>query len=563
MLSVSMDAVAVEGEPAVAVLDVRAGNGITAAQAAKARTALAEGFARFRVRVIEDHPAVLGAHGPGADAATQAGIAEARKLARDGKKLFDDLDPAGAEGKFRAAANLFEQNVGGLSSLSDLVGTYLYLARVFFSTERELLARDIFHRIVQLQPDLVLNRAEYPPGMIAVFDDVKKTTLSSPLGTMNIDSVPAPARVFLDARDRGATPVELVNIPAGIHVVTVRRPGYASWSRPVDVTSFRVDKLKAELVLDRFSNLDPLFANGGLEQKDPLGLTVGDWVDAVAAAAGVDVAFVGRLSKGGQLEVRAYKRDGKTFAAVRTLSFDSARDAEAVAATLLQAAVADGWLPAITARRNVSSGGGALDENARLLFRAAIVPTTALSGGGKNFPSGPGAGLRVGADYRIGPRLLLTAETGFDGVVQSNVVLKGTGGNVVASSGAKVQAVYTSIPLDVGARWYFGVSTLAPFATGGLGVRWDSLTYRESLPFDKVRGSSGLGFDAFLGGGVDYALSTRSGLFLEGRLHGGTVGVGDARLTTRSNPPVPSRTIPVDAGFYTGMRVYLGYLQVF
>ena len=147
--------------------------------------------------------------------------------------------------------------------------------------------------------------------------------------------------------------------------------------------------------------------------------------------------------------------------------------------------------------------------------------------------------------------------------MQSTVVLKGTGGNVVASSGAKVQAVYTSIPLDVGARWYFGVSTLAPFATGGLGVRWDSLTYRESLPFDKVRGSSGLGFDAFLGGGVDYALSTRSGLFLEGRLHGGTVGVGDARLTTSSSPPVPSRKIPVDPGFYTGMRVYLGYLQVF
>ena len=111
---------------------------------------------------------------------------------------------------------------------------------------------------MQLQPDLVLNRAEYPPGMIAVFDDVKKATLSSPLGTMNIDSVPSPARVFLDARDRGATPVELVNIPAGIHVVTVRRPGYASWSRPVDVTSFRVDKLQAELVLDRFSNLDQI-----------------------------------------------------------------------------------------------------------------------------------------------------------------------------------------------------------------------------------------------------------------------------------------------------------------
>lgn len=547
-----------DGEPAIALLDVRSAPGTQPVTGAKVRVALAEALGKYRVRYVRDHPAVANAYGAGVEATTAAGLAQARQRAREGKKLFDELDAKAAEVKFRQAADLFEANVGGLSTPGDLIGTYLFLAQVFFATEREVLARDIFKRVVQLQPDLVLDKAKFPTNMIATFEDVKKTLLASPLGSLKVESSPSPAVVYLDGRERGKTPLDLVNIPAGVHTLSVRRPGYAPLVRPVDVVSFRVDRIDAQLQLERHPMLDIALTPKGPETKDALGTTVTDYVAAVAKAARLDIVFVGRVTKS-QLEVRAYRASSGTWSDVQ--SFDLGRSLEPVAGALLQRAASDGWIPAIAARRSVEAGGGALDETATFLVRAALTPGARLAGTSTNFPDTPGVGLRIAADYRLGSRLLLSAETGFDGVIENGVMLVDSSGS--AAGGGNIQQVWTSIPLDLGARYYFGVSTFAPYACGGLGLRYDSLAFRESLPFDSVKGSSGIGFDGFLGGGVDWALSPRSGLFFEGRLHAGTVGVGDAKLHTSADPPAPDRTVPVDAGLYTGLRVYLGYLQVF
>ena len=46
-------------------------------------------------------------------------------------------------------------------------------------------------------------------------------------------------------------------------------------------------------------------------------------------------------------------------------------------------------------------------------------------------------------------------------------------------------------------------------------------------------------------------------------MHAGTVGVSDVRVHTTANPPVPDRTLHVEPGLYTGVRLYVGYLKVF
>ena len=374
--------------------------------------------------------------------------------------------------------------------------------------------------------------------------------------------------MFLDGRDRGATPVDLVNLVAGVHTLTVRRPGFAPWVRPVDVTTFRVDKLNADLVLDRHPSLDLAFVPKGTEQKDSLGLTLDDYLDAVGAAAGLDVILVGRAGKSGNgtiVELRAYRPSTHTWLPPRKTTFSGAPPAslDKVAGEILVDAARASWIPAVNARRNVSAGGGALDETARFDFRAALVPGTRLAGRGRNFPNAPAVGLRFTVDYRLGPRLLITGETGFDYLAQSNAVLTDSAGSVVAPGSVHVQSVYTSIPLDIGARYYFGVGTLAPFAVGGAGLRYDSLAFRESLKFDSIRGSSGIGLDVFAGGGFDYALGLKSGFFAEARINAGSVGVGNAVLHTSSTPPTPDRHLPVKPGFYTGARLYIGYLRVF
>ena len=560
---------AAEEEPKVALIDVRAAQGATPAQGAQVRAALAASLAKYRIELIADHAAVRAAYGPGAEAAMAPNVEKARLRAKEGKKLFDDLDPAGAEARFRQAADLFEANAGGLSSPSDLINTYLYLARVFFSTERETLARDIFKRVVQIQPELTLDKAVYPPGMVTVFEDVKKSLLSSPLGAFSVSSIPSPSRVYLDGRDRGASPIDLVNIPAGVHTLTLRRPGYAPWVRPIDVTTFRVDKISAELALDRHPALDLIFTPKGGEQKDAsLGTTVLDYLDGVAEAAALDVLLVGRAYKKDRalvVEVLPFRRKERQLGEMQSLVLTSAptRETDEFAARILASLAKEEWIPAIAARRSVEAGGGAIDETATFGLRVSLVPSTRVGGGGKNFPNAPGAGFRVGADYRLSGRLLLAVETGFDALAENNILLEDSSGEVAVSRNQNVQAVYTSIPLDVGARYYFGVSTLAPYASGTLGLRWDQLAFREGLPFDKIQGSSGIGFAASAGGGADYALGTRSALFAEGRLQVGTIGASDASIDITTTSKNPDRRLPVDAGTWIGLRVYLGYVHVF
>lgn len=558
-----------EGEPKVGLIDIRATQGATASQAEKVRAALSSSLAKYRIDLVDDHPAVKAASGAGADAAMAPGVEKARQRAKEGKKLFEDLDPQGAEAKFRQAADLFEANAGGLSTPTDLISTYLSLARVFFATEREVLARDIFKRVVQIQPDLVLDKAVYPPGMVSTFEDVKKTLLASPLGALGVASDPTPARVFLDGRDRGTTPLDLVNIPAGVHTLTVRRPGYAPWVRPVDVTTFRVDKLVAEMVIDRHPHLEQAFVPKGAEQKDPLGATLLDYFDDIAETAKLDVLLVGRAWKKDRslvVEVMPYRRKNRELGAIQSLVLNaapSAKDTDDLAGRLLSQLAAAEWIPPLAARRSVEAGGGARDETRPFAMRVSISPAARVAGKGKNFPDAPSYGFRVGGEYRLAPRVLLSVETGYDYVQQAHVVLKDSAGNVAVSGGQDVQAIYTSIPLDVGARYYFGVSTLAPYATGTLGVRWDTLAFRDPLPFDEIKGSSGLGFAASAGAGVDYALGTRSALYAEMRLQAGTIGAESASIDITTTPEKPDRRLPVDAGLYVGARLFAGYVLVF
>lgn len=576
-LALPASALADDAAPAVGLLDVRPAEPSNAKDAARTREALESGLAQFRVRVPGDHPAVAAAHAAGKDVTLAAGIEKARARAKEGKALFEKQDPIAAEKKFREAADLFEANAAGLTTPDDLVGAYLFLSRIFFATQREVLIRDVFKRVVQLDPDLILDRAVYPGSMIRVYDEVKGQILASPLGTMRIEASPNPARVFLDGKDRGVTPLDLRNIPPGVHSLTVRRTGYAPYFRPAEVTSFRTDRVVAELVPDRHPSLELVIVPKGTEIKDSLGLTVTDYLAGVAQAAALDVVIVGRLLKlpkdappppdgnvgsgSHELQVRLWSSKAKAYSDVKSFRITPGRPMDAIAEALLLEAAANGWVPPLAARRNVQAGGGALDPTAPLGVRVAFTPAYRLAGESEHFPRAPSAGFRVGFDYRLASRLVLSLETGFDGLVQDGMELEDEDGQELDAGTGSVSAVYTSIPLMAGARYYLGVSTWAPYASGGAGITYDSLAWRESLRYDSLSSPSGIGFGGFAGLGVERALAARSALTFEARASFDKPTVGDAKLETKNISG--SRTVPVDGGTGTGLRLSVGYLKIF
>ena len=66
-------------------------------------------------------------------------------------------------------------------------------------------------------------------------------------GSLSVESRPTGARVFLDGRLSGTTPLVLSKLTAGSHDVRVERTGYRRWSSRIQITSGRRSRLTASL----------------------------------------------------------------------------------------------------------------------------------------------------------------------------------------------------------------------------------------------------------------------------------------------------------------------------
>lgn len=561
----SGQAAGAERSPSIGVLDVRAPDPLLTPDAPAAREALARGLSQFRVRVVEDAAAVRAAHSAGTGVEIARGLGAAHAVATEARMLFEQQDPASAEAKFREAVKLFEANAAGLDRPDDLVDAYLYLARIFFATQREPLVRDVFRRVVQLVPERALDHRVYPSGFLKIYADVKFQVLANPQGSLEVVSVPAPAKVFLDGRERGVTPLTLVNIPPGVHALAVKRTGFAPFFRPVDVTSFRVDTIRAELVTDRHPDLELAMVPKGEEVVDSLGLSLSDYLDSVASAAGLDVVVVGDLVKKGsetKIRARAYRPLDRSWRPVESIAF-TGRPPERLdhlAEKVLLSAVRAGWIPPLSARRTPAAGGGALDSSVPYGLRVSGGAAALVAGSSPQFPSGPAAGVRLGFDVRLRARLVLGVESGLEGSAERRMVLSDEEGAVVTTRQSSVTGVHTSVPLDLGVRWYLGISEWAPYVSAAAGIRYDRLSLEEPLRCDRFTPSAGLGYGARAGMGLEHAVGPRSGFFLEARLQADHVGVEDVTLHTCN---YPDRRIQVAPGTLVRSQIAAGYLVIF
>ena len=73
----------------------------------------------------------------------------------------------------------------------------------------------------------------------------------TPVGTsVHFVSVPSNADVNVDGAYWGTTPTNLTNLAAGVHTVTIKKIGYKSWERKVDLASGGDQSFNADLEID-------------------------------------------------------------------------------------------------------------------------------------------------------------------------------------------------------------------------------------------------------------------------------------------------------------------------
>jgi eukaryotic-like serine/threonine-protein kinase len=77
--------------------------------------------------------------------------------------------------------------------------------------------------------------------------DPASGTVGRFVGGLSVDSRPTGARVFLDGRLIGTTPMTMANVPAGEHAIRLERDGYRRWSSSIRVVAAEQNRVTASL----------------------------------------------------------------------------------------------------------------------------------------------------------------------------------------------------------------------------------------------------------------------------------------------------------------------------
>lgn len=160
------------------------------------------------------------------EAPTRAALAETQRLylASSFAEAAAALQLAGA----RAGVELVRRHRALAVELALWTGACAQLA-----DDREG-SRAAFRRALALDPEAHLPSGVFPPAVEGAFEDLRRAGILAGDGVRTIRSVPAGARIEVDGRAEGVTPVTL-HLSPGVHHLRLERLGYRAWSGPLPI----------------------------------------------------------------------------------------------------------------------------------------------------------------------------------------------------------------------------------------------------------------------------------------------------------------------------------------
>ena len=185
--------------------------------------------------------ALIEASEKGSDLALSAnrGAAEADKAAADARSQFVRAQELAKKGKAAQAATGYLKAITLLLSkpltVDEPGGVLLTEATAQMAVARMISGNDeggdeALADLVRRAPDKAPTGADYPPAFLRAYDAARQRVLSGPRGILRVlapTEAGVPARVLLDGHHLGAAPLQLSDVPSGVHVVRVDRPGEA------------------------------------------------------------------------------------------------------------------------------------------------------------------------------------------------------------------------------------------------------------------------------------------------------------------------------------------------
>ncbi|NOJ78596.1 PEGA domain-containing protein [Myxococcus xanthus] len=156
--------------------------------------------------------------------------AEAAEAMKAGQRAYDELDTEKALEHFDKAVRGYEG-----ADLSQRF-TELSRARVMKAASQvangeNTAAQLEIRTALALNPEARFSPNFFPPEEMTFVEKERKAVLTGPKSSLRVSTEPVPAQVFVDGQFRGISPVDVADLTAADHYVTVVAPGYALTQR--------------------------------------------------------------------------------------------------------------------------------------------------------------------------------------------------------------------------------------------------------------------------------------------------------------------------------------------
>jgi hypothetical protein len=230
----------------------------------------------------------------GADQSSDA-LAEVRKAVDEAKELRKKKKfRLAAEGLTKAIAG-YRTNAAAVTDVAEVVDAYALLSAVQYNTGRDDEGAKSLSTALALAPDRDLPLAATSQLFARVVSDSRAAVKGAAKGTLQLETTPSGAAVVVDGIALGNTPLQVKEVPPGLHFWHATLPNGEVLGGVADVVSGKTAKVSGtSQAKDPESRLLSSVSQNHLD-KDMVAAA-----KELASSAGVDLLVFGSLSKEGK-----------------------------------------------------------------------------------------------------------------------------------------------------------------------------------------------------------------------------------------------------------------------
>jgi len=167
-----------------------------------------------------------------------------------GLRQYENLELEQAVASLRRAVDGFEKTPQVLfkSRVKSYLKAFTFLGASLILHGDIQGGQEAFRSLLVYDRRAQLDKSLFPPGMVGTFEAVRRDVLDAPRGSLSVFTTPSHGKVYVDGVFRGVSPYTVEKLPAGRHLVVVRKAGYLIWGGTARVEAGEEQKTRVRLV---------------------------------------------------------------------------------------------------------------------------------------------------------------------------------------------------------------------------------------------------------------------------------------------------------------------------